>query len=328
MLSKCSKGQPVAYNILKNAINKKMVGHAFLFYADSVSVAYDVALNFAKTLICPQNKLEQNECGNCTICHRIDNNNFMEIKIIRPEGLWIKKDQLITLQDQFRMKALEVDKKVYIINEAEKLNVQAANSILKFLEEPEPNIIAILTTSDIRKVLPTIISRCQIISLNANGINDNEEIVENYNKTLKRIGAFFYKDRTELQKFVADEKNVEKLEAIIAFVRKYEVLKTDALLETRKLWFDNFIEREDNIWAFDVMIFLYKDVLNFMYKRELEMFDNYIGVIEFIANNNNIKKIIYKLQKILAAKEKIKYNINLNLLVDKLIIEMESGEHV
>ena len=80
--------------------------------------------------------------------------------------MWIKKDQLLDLQSEFNNKAFEGNKKIYIIRSAEKMNVQTANSILKFLEEPVDDIIAILITDNINMLLPTIISRCQVIKLN------------------------------------------------------------------------------------------------------------------------------------------------------------------
>lgn len=324
MLDNYCNGQPVAYDILKKAINNKTIAHAYLFCSDNAEVAFGFALCYAKTLLCPNNHLNVKTCNNCSICHRIDNNNFPELKIISPDGLWIKKDQLLGLQEEFRMKPLEGNKKIYIINNADQLNVQAANSMLKFLEEPEPNIIALLTTSDMNGILPTIISRCQLIKVTSN----NNSIKNNYdnvtNKTLIKIGELYYKNDADLKKFLGNDRNVIKLDAIVVFIKKYELLKFDVLLEIKKLWRDYIIEKEEYLWAFDIMVLFYKDVLNFMYNRELEVFGYYTSIIEKVASLNKTEDIIHKLQKILLIKEKVKYNMNLNLLMDKLIIEMES----
>lgn len=72
------------------------------------------------------------------------------------------------LQSEFSKKSIEGSKKVYIIKSADKMNIQTANSILKFLEEPIDEIIAILVVDNINLMLPTIISRCQVIKLNKN----------------------------------------------------------------------------------------------------------------------------------------------------------------
>ena len=95
--------------------------------------------------------------------------------------------QLDILQKKFETKALESDKRVYIINYADKMNSSSANSILKFLEEPEPDIIAILIADNRYQLLDTIVSRCQLINLvNINMIN-YDTTLENINALLKDV---------------------------------------------------------------------------------------------------------------------------------------------
>lgn len=74
-----------------------------------------------------------------------------------------KKEQFISLQEEFMTKGIENQKRIYIIKQAIRMNSAAANSILKFLEEPQNNIMAILITDNIHQLLPTIISRCKNI---------------------------------------------------------------------------------------------------------------------------------------------------------------------
>ena len=328
MLGDHKDGQPIAYNIIKNEIKNNKLAHAYLFHSDNIRSASSFAFSFAKTLLCPNNYLDNKTCGNCTICRRIDNKNFTELKIIEPDGLWIKKDQLKELQEEFKMKPLEGTKKVYIIQGADKLNIQAANSILKLLEEPAPNIIAILTTDDIHSVLNTITSRCQVIHLRKEENNDIEDIVidNEDRKTFIKIGKLYYNNPNELNEFISNESNFQKIESIISFIKKYETLKMDIITELKKAWIDLFDDKNSLIWAFDIMILFYKDILNNKLNRKLEIFDDYIEDIKDLASKEDIDVIMFKLKKILLAKEKIKYNINVNLLMDKLVYEMESGE--
>ena len=158
--------QYVATTMTKNAINKNTVTHAYLIETGSYYRGFDFAKAFAKSLLCPKKQTGKSICGTCTQCDRIDNKSFPELVIIEPDGLWIKKEQLDSLQKKFSTKSIEGAKKVYIINHAERLNVSAANSILKFLEEPEENIIAILVVNNVYSLLETIVSRCQLIKLN------------------------------------------------------------------------------------------------------------------------------------------------------------------
>lgn len=73
---------------------------------------------------------------------------------------------------------------------------------------------------------------------------------------------------------------------------------------------------------------MYKDVLNMKLNRNLDIFDDYVSDIKSIADINKVDQITAKLKQLLVSKEKIKYNINVNLLMDKLILKMESGEVV
>ena len=133
MLDEYQKKQPIIYKILKNAVNKDKPSHAYLFETNGFYDSYNLIMAFAKALLCPNKYTNEEKCQNCHQCHVIDHGNFPEIKTIKPEGLWIKKEELQSLQAEFSKKAIIGNKKIYIIKEADKLNKQAANSILKFL---------------------------------------------------------------------------------------------------------------------------------------------------------------------------------------------------
>lgn len=298
MLDKYIEKQNIVYKTLTNAVSKNTYSHAYLFETNDNEDAFDIALSFAKTLLCPNNYTNNNKCVDCTQCQKIDRNIFSDIQIINPDGMWIKKEQLDSLQKEFSKKSIESNKKIYIINNAELLNVQASNSILKFLEEPEENIIAILITKNIYQLLPTIVSRCQIISLKKN--NNQEKII--------------------------DEEIKEKLEYINNFVKYLEKEKINAMLMTQKLWHDYFKERKDYIVGYELILIYYKDILNFKLNRKIELFSDYKEEIEIIANNNTFNNLIYKINKVIELKEYIKVNANQNLLLDKLIIELSRGD--
>ena len=108
---------------------------------------------------------------------------YPDIKLIEPDGNNIKKGQLLDLQKEFSNKSLSNTKRVYLIKNAEKLNPASANTILKFLEEPEDNIIAILLTDSRYHVLETILSRCQVLSLKNDSFDI--ELTDNFMELLK-----------------------------------------------------------------------------------------------------------------------------------------------
>ena len=116
------------------------------------------------------NDLDNLNCNNCNICSLVDSDNYPDLYIIEGDDTTIKKEQIVKLEDEFKNTSLLKNKRIYIIKESEKMNDSSSNTLLKFLEEPNDNIVAILLTKDRYKLLPTIISRCQIISLKSNNI--------------------------------------------------------------------------------------------------------------------------------------------------------------
>ena len=297
MLDDYKEQQKIVYKTLTNAVKKNRYSHAYLFEANGNPNALKIAIAFAKMLLCKYNYSNNLKCKDCNQCNKIDKNIFSDLKIIDPDGLWIKKEQLDNLQLEFSKKSIESNKKIYIINNAESLNVQASNSILKFLEEPEDGIIAILVTNNIYQLLTTIVSRCQIISLSK----------ENHLSELT-------------------EEEQENLCVINTFIKTLEKEKLNTILYTQKLWHDKFSDRKDYKTAFDLLLVYYKDVLNYKLKRNLELFNDFKESIEDVGNTNSFNKIIYKINTILELKEHIKVNANQNLLLDKLIIELTRGD--
>jgi DNA polymerase-3 subunit delta' len=317
MLDNFINDQPIVYRLLKNSKKKDKISHAYLFETNGYSKTLDIVISFAKYLVCKNDYSSDNNCGDCSICSRIDNNNYLELKIINPDGLWIKKEQLEELQHEFNKKALENSKKIYIINHAEKLNTNAANSILKFLEEPEDNIIAILVTDNIYQLLDTIVSRCQIISLNKN----KEDI--SMVTSVQKIANSLFNEKNKIESYINSDNSVEKINKIVDFIIFYEKNKINTILHISKLWYEHFQTKEEIMIAFDIIILYYKDVINFKLEREVQTFNDYIEKIQEVSNLNEVKVIAQKISVILDLKDKIMLNVNNNLLMDKFILSLE-----
>lgn len=313
MLDKYQEKQNIAYKILKNAIVKNKTSHAYLFESNGVKDAKDLAIAFAKGLLCPNKYTNNDKCVNCTQCQNIDKNCFLELKIISPDGMWIKKEQLDELQKEFSMKSVESDKKIYIIENADRLNASSANTILKFLEEPSENIIAILIADNTYQVLETIVSRCQIVSLKKYQNFNTDSLHENV-KSLINIP----------EELIEEEKFNEKINSIIEFIKYLETKKLDCLLFTQKLWHENISGKEMNLFAFNILVLYYKDMLNKKIGRNLNVFVNDSNINNLV-EINTLNELNRKLKTIIDLKEQIQYNANATLLLDRLIIELVGG---
>ena len=319
MLDDFSLEQNIAYKTLINSVKNNKSSHAYLIETNGYSKGLDLGISFAKYLLCPNSYSNNEKCGNCNQCKNIDKNEFIELKIIEPDGQWIKKSQLEELQDIFSKKSIIGNKKIYIINKAEKMNDASANSLLKFLEEPEEGIIAILITENTYQILSTIVSRCQVLSLK------NKVDLDKYS-TKEKIAHYLNNNKEDIENFINDEDSVNKIEKLIDFVKYYEDNHINTLVYINKLWHDYFKERQDIYNAFTMMLLIYKDVLNLKMGKGIQIFTDYVNEINIIEEKNNLDEITSKINVIMSLKEKIKFNINNNLLMDKLIIELEGCE--
>ena len=146
---------------LYHAIASNRIAGAYLFVGVANVGKETVALHFAKSINCLTSG--EGACGTCLSCRKADDRNHPDLQIIRPSGAWIKIDQIRELQKRIIYRPLEGVRKVYILTEAERMNLEAANCLLKTLEEPPADSVLILLTTNIEALLPTIRSRCQII---------------------------------------------------------------------------------------------------------------------------------------------------------------------
>lgn len=122
-----------------------------------------MAVSLAQALLCLTPTDDADACGQCVECRKVEHRNHPHVAWIEPDGASIKIDQIRDLQKQFGYKASDNRKRIYILLQADRMTIQAANSLLKFLEEPGPDLLAILVTENGQALLPTIQSRAQWI---------------------------------------------------------------------------------------------------------------------------------------------------------------------
>lgn len=219
------------------------------------------------------------------------NEESCDVLVVRPENSKIIKDQILDLQSKFKTKSQFHIAKTYIIDEAQMMNDYAANSLLKFLEEPEDNIYAFLITSNINSVLPTIKSRCQLIK-----VDDNVDFdIKNFDNEL--------------------------ILKSIDLINKIENYKEDSIAYLP----DIFSKKEEKVVVMSIIKiikYFYYDVLNYKFQDTIQYFDEYLSTIEKIALNINEKDLTRKLIVLNKSENVLKYNVNVNLFIDKLIFDM------
>lgn len=158
-------GQETAVQILQDELKGGRIHHAYLFTGKKGIGKKTVAVEFAKALFCNDEGIDA--CEKCLSCRKIEHENHPDLIITGiEEGDSIKIDQIRELQRQLAFKPYDGQWKVHIIEEADSLTPEAANSLLKTLEEPPHYGIIILLAEELDQLLPTVISRCQKIQFN------------------------------------------------------------------------------------------------------------------------------------------------------------------
>lgn len=258
--------------------HEKKLAHAFLLETNDMNKCYADVLNLLKVLNCPLEYKEDCE-EDCNICRLINNDSLPSLITISSEGQFIKKDQILDMMDKFSTKPVFTKFNMYVIREAERFNSSSANTLLKFLEEPEENILGIFITNNKENVISTIRSRCQIFSCmyNTNIMESlDEEILTDVKLYLKEI----YKNKDDLL---------------------YNKTHMSGYYKERLQW-ETF---------FNTMLYYIKDCYTSDRIDKIEM-------IKEVSKDNLIKMILL-IETIL---KYIKSNGNIDLILDKFVIEM------
>ena len=219
-------------NYIDNVILNNKVSHAYLIEVDNYDSDIKYLYDFIKMILL-NSKYEDLDTNN-NIIKQIDSNNYPDIRVISSDTSIIKKNQLLELQEEYNNKSLLDNKRIYIIMEAEKLNSSSANTILKFLEEPEEDIIAFLVTTNRYHVINTLLSRCQVLSIKENNFTfelDNEFIEllntiinpKNFFINYKEFSSKIFVDKVVTKKLFINLENV----ILFYFEFKYTNYKID-----------------------------------------------------------------------------------------------------
>ena len=153
--------QPDQFNRFVRILEQDQLNHAYLFSGFFGSL--EMVQFLAKSLFCTD-KVGVLPCENCRNCKLIEQEEFPDVTLIKPVNQVIKTERIRELVGQFSQTGIESQQQVFIIEQAEKMHPNAANSLLKVIEEPQSEVYIFFLTSDEEKILPTIRSRTQIFN--------------------------------------------------------------------------------------------------------------------------------------------------------------------
>ena len=271
--------------------HENKLSHAYLLETNNLGKCFEDLKKVIKNIVC-QNEFSE-KCSKCNLCNLIDQNYLPSLIVIEPDGMNIKKEQVLELKKQFSMVPVYTKDNIYVIKKAEKLNGASANTMLKFLEEPEPNIIGFFITDNANNVISTIKSRCEVVKVF-------------YNEHELDINSIF------------SESYKDYFSVALNYLYKLEVEKTDIIMYNRDVVLCKFKERDDIKLIFKIILIMYEE----LYKKVIG-FENKFNFdsLQSLCNLGT-KDILKRISLVIKFIDDIDSNASVELLLDKFVIEL------
>ena len=309
--------QPVIYKTFVNALTTNKLSHAYLLSGSIGMPLKDTALFLAKSLICDNpNPLA---CNDCITCMRVDEGNYADLMVFDGENAKIKKGDIEKITSNFDKTALEEKGiMIYVLHLVETMTAVAVNSLLKFLEEPGKNIFAFLTTENESKLLPTIISRTQVLRFRE---IDREKVL----KDAENMGVFA-EDAEILSGFYNDAKTIKE----IVESKDYEVAKQcltdqlnsliispdDAVFTCQRFLVPSLKQISTTKLYIKMLTEIFKELLNLSVNESITL-EGYDNILHELLNH--VSHIDKSLIVLMTSLKKLDYNVNTGLLLDHII---------
>lgn len=312
---------------LARAIAQQHQHHAYLFHGPKGVGKHTTALAYAATLLCSSPQIKTNwsdACGECISCHKVQTNQHPDLLLIRPEGQFIKIDQVRELIKQTFYRPYEAKFRVIILDNAHKVREEAGNALLKTLEEPSGETLFVLVTNQLSHLLGTIRSRSQSVRF---GRLNEKEILKILDNLPEKFGTLTTPSLAEGSISRAIEVLTDEI-----FTHRKKLLHSLVKLQKSPLnKAFNFAEELHNSSTnlsllLQMIITIYRDVLivretrhsNLLVHRDMKK------EIIFFANNRSTKALLLDLDALLLAQRRILGNVNKKLLLYDLITTLRS----
>lgn len=260
--------QPKIVDRFERILEQDKLNHAYLFTGNFAS--FDLAQKLAQSRFC-QDKMGVWPCGECRSCRLIAEEDFSDVTVVRPQNQIIKTERIRELLKNFSQSGVEGNEQVFIICEAEKMHLNAANSLLKMIEEPQSEVYIFLLTSDENLILPTIKSRTQVFHFPKNEdylvakleesglLKDQAQLLAAYSQTLEeaqnlQTSKFFFDVTQVCQRFV--DLCLAKNDLAFLQVARLSSLaddkeKQDQIFRILEILFSQHIEKESGRTSLD-----------------------------------------------------------------------------
>lgn len=310
--------QPKVLKILENAVLNDRISHAYIFSGAKGTYKREMAYHLALMLY-----LGTNPDYNSQIAHQILNNSHLNVFYIEPVLDTVKKEQILALQEEFsKTKALE-GPRIYIIDKADSMSVQAMNSLLKFIEEPtSEDTYGILLTENIEAILPTIKSRSIILDFMRVKEGDlKEELIKSgIDIACSNYLAYLVNNLDLANKLLEDERFNDVKDTFEKYINQlFNKQKIKLFYKANQ---DIFYIKENVVMFLDLLEGFYRDLLEYKVAGKVLHFNNLENEVKEISERYSEDFIIEAISKILDVANKVKYYVNISLNLNKLFIDL------
>lgn len=312
-----SKYQSVFYNTLLNSKKRGKFPQAILLNGSKDTPLLEIAKYSASWIVCEGEEPSEDDLN----CRKINSGNYADLIIIDGKNQTIKKGEIEKMQERFSISSIEDNaKRIYIINLIEHSTSEAINSLLKFLEEPDEDTYAIITTENINNVLPTIISRC--LNLRLSKASKRELVVEAIKKGLTLedalVLASFNGSLSLIEDCYENSKYISLKDLVIEMFLEY--VEGNNILYFAEVEMNDVSINKVNFRLFlDILELFLLDVIN--YNSEEVNFVEHKELLKSV--NEKMSDISSKLESVMRYKSQLELNANLKLLLDSVIISLK-----
>ena len=313
--------QPVIYQTFLNSLQKDQLSHAYLISGNNGAPLLDVATFFAKSILCDDPS--PLACNSCITCLRVDDGNYPDFFVFDGSKATIKKEAVTTIESAFEKKAFENKGiRVYVLHLIENMTIEAINSILKFLEEPGQKVYAFLTTNNENVILPTIISRCQVLRLK---LIDKQIVIkialeEGVDKKDAELLSYFYNDGELIKEVLEDKESnnafftaKECFEEIIQVIAEGET--NDIIYQAQSSITYRIKTKEACRYFINMLVMAFEDAINIQNQKNAFL-ESYATILETLANK--LSHLDESLIELLKCSGVINTNVNIPLLIDHI----------
>jgi DNA polymerase III subunit delta' len=310
--------------MLKKALTQKRVGQAYIFSGPDAVGKRTLALEFAQSLNCEKVDKFYDACGQCPSCLKAQHGNHSDIISVQADGQFIRINTIRDIQEQMKFKPLEGRLRVFIIGEADRMNEQAANALLKTLEEPSAANLLILITSRPYSLPATILSRCRHLRFNplpmdtvaeflmAHLVMDKSQALLLAGLSGGSIGQALLQNGEAMIAYRADMRQI-----LTAATKRdpFSLLSLASFLGQDK----NEIKR-----GLDILNTFFRDALVLKETREVQMLINQdsTSFIASLASRLSGEQILQNMARVAKARETMELNVNKSLTLETMAFKL------